>query len=390
MRNRVNITSVYFILIIFVLSYCGPKQEKVERIVKEGVEIIVNHLEPYKIKGERTSLSLEKEFSIDTERDEIAELGLTDISGFDVDSNGNIFLRDIPESDENHFFKFDNHGKFITSFGRNGQGPGEFGWANLPRINYQDEIMISDIFRRKLIFFDTYGNFTKEIQTDLNIGELKHLENGKLLIARRIRDLSIENDPHPISLFSQNLEEIKELDRFIFPGFRALKRDGTRMYIFTMSVSDKYIYIGNIERGYEVSVFDLEGNLVKKIRKKYRPLEVSKEYKTSYLALTPENMKEKISFTKYFPPFQYLFSDERGYLFVMTYEKGENPNEYIFDIFNPDGLFIGRTNLDNFGIRQFISKEAALDALTKQGRIYYIREKENGFKELVVCKMIWN
>jgi len=106
---------IFLFLIISLFLYCGPKQEKIERVIEDGVEIIVNHIEPYRIKGEHTSLSLEKEFSIDTERDEMAELGLTDIGGFDVDSNGNIFLRDKPESHENHFFKFDIYGKFVTS-----------------------------------------------------------------------------------------------------------------------------------------------------------------------------------------------------------------------------------------------------------------------------------
>lgn len=381
---------IYLVLILSIFLYCIPKQEKIERIIENGVEVVINHIEPYRIKGELTSLSLEKEISIDTERDEIAELRLTDISGFDVDSNGNIFLRDKPESHENHFFKFDVFGKFITSFGRNGQGPGEFDWAYVPRINNKDEVSVSDLFRNRLVFFDVNGNFIKEIPMNMEMSRLYHLGNGKHLIIRRVRDITRETDPHSLSLYSPNFEEIKELDKFIFSGSRAEKRDGTRMYIFTLSTSEKNIFIGNIERGYEIQVYDLEGNVIRKIRKDYEPVGVTEEYKKSFLEMTPERVRDKFYFPKYMPPFQYLFADDKGYLFVMTYEKGENPYEYIYDIFNPDGCFIGRTSLDNYGLRQYISKEAALDALAKQDRIYYIREKENGFKELVVCKMIWN
>ena len=55
--------------------------------MEDGVEVIVNHLEPYKIKGEPSTLHLEEKFTLDTERDEIAEIGLTDTQDFDVDSD---------------------------------------------------------------------------------------------------------------------------------------------------------------------------------------------------------------------------------------------------------------------------------------------------------------
>jgi len=51
--------------------YCGQKQQEIERYIEDGVEVIVNHLEPYKIKGKPTNLILEEEFTIDTEKDDI-------------------------------------------------------------------------------------------------------------------------------------------------------------------------------------------------------------------------------------------------------------------------------------------------------------------------------
>jgi len=52
-----------FTLILFVVTNCGPKQGKVERIMEDGVEVIVHHLEPYQIKGEPSVLHLEEEFT---------------------------------------------------------------------------------------------------------------------------------------------------------------------------------------------------------------------------------------------------------------------------------------------------------------------------------------
>lgn len=73
---------------------CGPKQEqeKIEMVFEDGVEVVINHLEPYKIKDQPSSLHLEKEFAIDTESDEMAEIGLVGMSNFNIDSNEN-FLK---------------------------------------------------------------------------------------------------------------------------------------------------------------------------------------------------------------------------------------------------------------------------------------------------------
>ena len=83
---------IYLVLVISLFFYCAPKQEKVEKYMEDGVEVVLNHLEPYKIKGEPSTLILEEEFTIDTERDEMIQIGLTDLIAFDVDSKGSIFL----------------------------------------------------------------------------------------------------------------------------------------------------------------------------------------------------------------------------------------------------------------------------------------------------------
>ena len=47
---------LFLFVVIFVFDTCGPKQDEVERIFKDGVEIVINHLEPYRINGEPSML----------------------------------------------------------------------------------------------------------------------------------------------------------------------------------------------------------------------------------------------------------------------------------------------------------------------------------------------
>ena len=65
----------------------------------------------------------------------------------------------------------------------------------------------------------------------------------------------------------------------------------------------------------------------------------------------PEDIKKTIYFPEHYPPFQRcFFTDDKGQLGPMA---------------------------------------VPLPALSKNGLLYHMREKESGFKELVVFKMIW-
>jgi len=55
------------------------------------VEVVINHKAPYS-NGKGQGMKLEKLFQIDTEKPEIRDLGIPDIFGFDVDSQGSIIV----------------------------------------------------------------------------------------------------------------------------------------------------------------------------------------------------------------------------------------------------------------------------------------------------------
>jgi len=76
---------------------------------------------------------------------------------------------------------------------------------------------------------------------------------------------------------------------------------------------------------------------------------VLEEYKKAFFDRYPSNHPYRTNcyFSNHWPPFRYLFPDDEGRLYVMTYEKGEKPGEFLYDIFNREGVFIGRTKLNN-------------------------------------------
>jgi hypothetical protein len=94
-------------------------------------------------------------------------------------------------------------------------------------------------------------------------------------------------------------------------------------------------------------------------------------------------IKGKIYFPGSMPPFHSFFVDDEGRLFVMTYEKGENAGEYIYDIFNDNGIFIRRKGL------KIHHDTVGLCAKMKEGHLYCINEKQSGYKKLVADKVKW-
>lgn len=386
------------ILLISVLSlfiFCGPKQEEVERIIEDEVEVVINHLEPYKINGATTSLTLEEEFTIAFEKDAIAELGLTEPNaGVDVDSIGNIYLFQQPKGDNHFVFKFDSDGNYVTSFGQKGQGPGEFQYAWYMRVTSLDEIVITAVNERKLIIFDNNGEFKEAIALNPRVIEAFPLENGNYLIKKM--PISFQNKylDYPLYLSDSTLEEIKELDKFSSQNdFLVDTIEYPNPSLFQRVINEK-IYVGNPRKGYEVFIYNLEGELLRKIRKEHKPVEISGETREEIRSMLKKGVEnpnstlygKEVNILKYWPPFQYLFTDDDGQLFVMTYEEGEDFDQYLYDIFNPDGLFIGRVSLSNLisPIQWDIQYVVA-----KNNRLYSLREKESGYKELVVYKMIW-
>ena len=390
--------NVLIILFLSLFLYCGPKQQQVEKYMEDGVEVVVNYMEPYTLKGQPANLTIEEEFTIDTENDDLAELGLTDIWGFSVDSSDNICFYLSPLAQGNLVYKFDKEGRFVYSFAPKGQGPGEIENPIYLRFNSKDELAILDAAGHTLCIFDTKGNLLKEFPVDRDVARpgtaIIPLENGKYLV-RRVILADRRYSDIVVSLFDPELNELKELHRHQVESPEFTGKFELPVPIPLFEASKEHIFIGNGKLGYEISVFDLEGNFVRKLMKEYRSVEVPEDYKNEVKGYLEDSeflfLKDIVFFPKYLQPFQFLFTDDEGRLFVMTHETGESSEEHIFDIFNSEGVFISRKGLEVFLSGNLFEPGNPIDswAVMKQERFYCLREKESGFKELVVFRTIW-
>jgi hypothetical protein len=371
------------VLLLMVTFGCSQKTQQVEKIMEDGVEVVVNHLEPYTLPGEKRIISLDKECEIDLEDPAISDIGLYDINVFGVDSDRNIYLMAM-QTKTDHIFKFTKDGNFVKAFGHNGNGPGELSRPLHLWVTASDEIFVADAGNTKLAYFNTGGNLLREKSLTSVIAITHPLSNGNFITFGMIMPEEGQDYlEYPLNLCDENMEVLKELESFKLENFRVTKRIRGTQPGFGFATSSDRIYTVNENRGYEVHIHDFDGNLVRKIRKEFDPVKIPEEDKKRALERLNEFQRQYTYFPESYPPCRSLFSDGEGRLFVMTYEPGENPGENMVDMFNAEGAFFGRVSWN------ILHGNTPVAAVIKSGRIYCLREKDSGYKQFVVDRLNW-
>jgi hypothetical protein len=376
---------IYLSIIIIFIVYCGPKSDQVDKYIENGVEVVINHLYPYEIKGEPIHLTLEKEFSIDFADDQIGELGIADASDFDVDSEGNIYFF-YSNKEENLIYKFNARGEFRHSFGRKGQGPGELQFMLYTGLDSQNNLTVYDHTNKKILFFDQEGKLISEIRAPTDGRSVYPLGNGNYVCLgdrfsedRQKLDWVLSVCDPDFNTVSELITQDQDPYNMDINGFRAVNS----VPFIKWKIHQGYIYAACEERGYEIVKFDLEGRLVQIIRKEFEPVaipsDVIEERKKRF-----EQFGDNFFFPKHWLPICDYFLDDAGRLYVMTFKRGENPGEYVYDIFNPEGVFICRKTLNIL----FVG-DRVICAQAKGDRLYCFQEKSDGFRKFSVYRMNW-
>ncbi len=388
MRKRLCV-----LLGICFLGACTGGKPQVDKAIENGIEIVLNHVKPYRIPNELSVLSLEKEFVIDAENPELLKAGLADIYRFGADSEGSIYIAQRPRKDVLVFFRFDDRGRLQKSFGRVGQGPGEIERCSYFGINARDEIFSLDAQKNKITTYSPSGEVLKETLLPQTFNGAIPLDNGNFLATEGEALPESGFEEMTFNLLDRQYAKIKAMYRFRYPvqypgtGKKANAFLPSPTGIFT---SDR-IYLGIAGPDYEILAFDLEGALLREIRKEYLPVEVTSSIQKDAFAGLPrgKELAERLFFPARKPAYQYMFADETGRLFVMTSEKDEASGQNICDIFSASGVFVGRAAVGYFDRLRFIWEGVSLDVAAKNKRMYVLHEKDNGYKELIVYKATW-
>lgn len=363
--SKKKILNILQCILLILFFHCQAKAQKVKTI--DGVKVILNGEKPKPPEGVQVKISLEEDLIVGTGDD--PDESFSEVTSFVVDDEGNIFALDFKD----HKIKvFDKSGKFLRFIGEKGQGPGEMDMPAGILITPENELVVEDATTKRLAFFTLEGKFIKNVSFADKMGMVNFImdSNGNYFA----REIGFADNKllFEMKKYDRDLKLQFAIDKVEFP----FPQPGIKINLMDMLTIYQFDQRGNILYGrnldYEIKFFTPDGMHLRSIRKEYNQVKITPEDIEEILdripSMGPVNMKELFDFPKYFPPYQFFTLDEQGRLFVRTWEKGKNKDEYLIDIFDAEGRFIS----------QFATK--ADIRLWKNQKMYAIEETEEGFK----------
>jgi hypothetical protein len=308
---------------------------------------------------------------------------------FNVDEQGNIYATDW---ESKQVKKYGPDGKHVLTFGRAGQGPGEFRNPGGVRFTKDGNLYISENFGNKIIFFDRNGIYLRQSILPADIFDIWITPAGTHLGNEQAAPQYVGQGPveNFIKVYDGSFKPILELyrDSFVFPD-RSLSPAQAQAQITNEFLSrptavavmgnDGRIYFGRSD-AYAIDVLAPEGKKLLTISRAVEPLpyrqvdidfvlKEDEERMTSMMrsaALTKEYLR-LIRFPKNKPFFRALIPMDEGGLAVVVDIEGLTAT--WLDLFNGEGRFLGR-------IRASVPM---LNLMFKNGKAYALQRDDNGF-----------
>ncbi|PID29839.1 MAG: hypothetical protein CR982_01920 [Candidatus Cloacimonadota bacterium] len=371
---------IIFILLIGVLSCTKDKNYSLE--VVDGVKFINNKNTP---SNPSLKYSLSKTLEInfyDNDNQEIENFKYP--IDFDIDRDKNIYILDIMTSEVK---KFDKNGKYLKSFSRQGNGPGESLYPSCLFID-RDTVYISNRRGKSFIKYSLDGKYIGDNKLDFRLPSgAKPIGNN--YIGSYDDYTSVDNTPSRVfrlALFNDKMEMIESLYDYdvdiedenfynnvldIFPPY---------------AIGDSLIYVSaNSEVEYKIYAYNFNGDKREVYSKQYREKRYSKSEKDDIIKMI--NMKEELISDipqKSKKSITDIVYEDKNSIWVMT--PGDNPRDslgVVVDIFKK-GIFQNRFKFSE--LETHCSYSYNLFYKIKNGYLYQLSNKEGNLKVFKIEK----
>jgi len=308
------------------------------------------------------------------------------IFDIDADSKGNIYVAD---SGDKLIKVFDKNGKYLNSFGREGEGPGEFKGISRIFISKNDKIYVYDRNLRRITVFNNDLKFEKSFPLrEKKIGNFFIDNDEQFILLERPFTPREGEEKVEINLYSNNMEHIRtiysgmEEKVYTIGNGRSISSFGRPYWYITNCSIIPYekVVFGKTDE-YVLYINFLENNNTKKIEGKYNPVKVTKKDREDYFKIyineytsksKGREIKRRASFPKYKPPFKRIIIDDTGYMILVTYREDEEKGTEC-DLMDFEGNFIKKIYFKNIPWR----------IRFKNGNIYSFKLTENEWYKAV-------
>jgi len=354
---------VLFLSVFTMLVSCQKQKAAWKGTIEEvdGVTIVKNPKEP--MYG-RDAIKIEEELTIG-EAEGREEYLFENLWWIVVDDKDRIFISE-GAGNRAHIKVFNSSGDYLMTIGRRGEGPGEFNQIANIQITPENELMVHDRYARRLTFFSLDGDYLRTaLLKEIQAFRIKVNSMGNYLVRTIDFDSATFRAATELKIYSSDLAFIRTIVKDKFWSTEA----PLQPYMAAKFLPSDLIICG-FRESYEFQILDSEGKTVRKVLKDYSPIKISDSEK-EIRGITKEETP------KYFPAFEDFSLDEEGRLFVKTYERHEDGELFLYDVFDSEGRYIIKTQLP------------VLPTYWKNGKMYTIEEDESGFQYVKRYKVTW-
>lgn len=288
-----------------------------------------------------------------------------------LDDSGNIYILDAGNC---RVQKFSPEGKYIDTFGREGQGPGEFNSPSSLNINAEGNLIVSDPRGRKIQIFSTEGSLRKTITlTKYPLSEVYALNSGLLAMKGTVEYAFEGKDNEPLPKLIRLLDSEGNIEREfgeIFDYKHRLLNHRGNVFHFVTDQND-YIYLSFAHQN-RIDKYSSEGKLLWKadrvINYSTKPLDkgkiersaTSQSYYSPRMNKCSEGIavdnKERVwvvTLKRQIKEEEVVYTVTRGTRTGATTQVVgdtdlQETDMYILEIFDPDGVLLGMIPFSHF------------------------------------------
>lgn len=339
---RFKLPAVFFGIVIAVFCWipgngdsAGQTSQwkgKIESI--DGVKVVRNPNMP--VYGD-IKLELQEELKIGRADDE--NYLFYRLRGIDVDAEGNIYVADMSNY---RIQKFDKTGKYLLTFGRKGQGPGEFDLPTTVRIEEKTgNILVQDLVAVIEVFAPD-GKPIRAIRPEHTNRDFQVAPDGSIVAL--MMTTSGNQASHLLGKLALDGKVVQTYAEALYTMFIERRGEGTISSIsgqelaIQFNLLDAQSIIYGYSKEYELTVMDFFGKVLYRITKDEPYPKFTAKEKAGY---------KRTSTPEFKPYFYAIFTDNLGRIYVQrnkTWAEEGNIQKEI-DVFSREGIFLYKTKL---------------------------------------------
>ena len=364
-------------LILAPVFYAQKAERKGKIETDNGVKIIHNPKTPIQRKGVPSTIILKEELTLGEEQAN-PEHSFSSLSSFSVDDSGNIYVVD---GKENKIKIYRGDESFLRSFGRRGQGPGEFQGASQIVILPDGNQIVTDFMGRRLVFFSPKDEFLRQVSTSgFSIGSIRCDRRGDIYALNVIS--GPEKRTQELIKFNSNMKPIATRTLFDEERKPGIFKPFSPWIRFDVTHRDELVWA--IASKYEINILNSEGKPVRRIIKDFDPIKITGAEKERLIREDKQELpagfpSPTYDFPPSLPPIKNMFLDDQDRIFIQTYEK-DGRGGVFYEVFDPEGRYVSRFS--------FPEKEEA--GVVKKDKLYsMIRDYKEGILLVKRYSLTW-